>query len=75
MGPVATADQIKYTQEEDCVDESMMFRRECDYKYVGGTCEVCDWTSAYPMVAMSNAAYIHSNQDQPRRLHRGKVWL
>ena len=56
MGPIATADQIKYTEEEDCVDQSMMFREECDYKYVGGLCEVADWTSAYPMVAQSNSA-------------------
>ena len=31
FGPVATADQIKYTREEDTVSESMMFREECDF--------------------------------------------
>lgn len=56
MGPVATADQIKYTKEEDTVSEPMMFREECGFKYIGGTTEVCDWTSAYPMVASSNGA-------------------
>ncbi|MGI6069355.1 MAG: hypothetical protein ACOYBE_02900 [Blautia sp.] len=65
MGPVATADQIKYTKEEDTVAESMMFREECDYQFVGGTTEVCDWNSAYPMVAQSNgASYILPALDQ-----------
>src|SRR5699024_8860973 len=31
FGPVGSEDQIKFTNEEDCVDESMMFREECDY--------------------------------------------
>ncbi len=56
FGPVATEDQIKYTTEEDCIEESMMFREECDYLFSNGTNMEKDWRSAYPMVAMSNAA-------------------
>ncbi|MDR1560047.1 MAG: hypothetical protein LBS84_10195 [Clostridiales bacterium] len=37
FGPVATADQIKYTPEEKCVKESMMFREECNYIFTNGT--------------------------------------
>ena len=50
FGPVATADQIKYTREEDTVSESMMFREECDFLFSNGTNQECDWRSAYPMV-------------------------
>lgn len=37
FGPVATADQIKDTREEDTVKESMVFREESDYKFTNGT--------------------------------------
>ncbi len=56
FGPVATADQIKFTPEEECLTESMMFRQECDYKFVNGTCWERDYSSAYPMIAQSNGA-------------------
>ncbi|MDO4274789.1 MAG: hypothetical protein Q4D16_14060 [Eubacteriales bacterium] len=56
FGPVATADQIKFTKEEDTVSESMMFREECNYTFVNGTTTEDDSTSAYPMVAMSNGS-------------------
>ena len=54
FGPIATADQIKFTKEEDCVSESMMFREDCDYLFSNGTNMEKDWRSAYPMVTMSN---------------------
>ena len=54
-GPIATADQIKFTPEEDCLKEPMVFREECDYKFVNGTCMECDSTSIYPMTYQSNA--------------------
>lgn len=56
FGPVATADQIKYTKEEDTVTESMMFREECNYRFSNGTNKESDSNSAYPMVTMSNGA-------------------
>ena len=37
FGPVATADQIKFTPEEDCVTEPMVFREECNYTWSNGT--------------------------------------
>lgn len=56
FGPVATADQIKYTPEEDTVSESMMFREECNYTFSNGTNYEKDWNNAYPMVHMSNGS-------------------
>lgn len=55
FGPVATQDQIKFTKEEDTIEESMMFREDCDYLFSNGTNLEKDWKSAYPMVTMSNA--------------------
>ena len=37
FGPIATADYIKYTPDEECVTESEFFRRECNYTYSSGT--------------------------------------
>lgn len=56
FGPVATEDQIKFTKEEDTIDESMMFREDTGYLFSNGTNLEKDWRSAYPMVTMSNAA-------------------
>ena len=56
FGPVATADQIKYTKEEDTIDESMMFREEADYLFSNGTNMEKSWQAAYPMVTMSSGA-------------------
>lgn len=56
MGPVATEDQIKYTLEEDTVEESMMFREDTGWLFSNGTNLEKDWRSAYPMVVQSNAA-------------------
>jgi len=46
FGPIATADQIKYTPEEDCVSESMAFREECNYTWSNGTNAEGDCSSA-----------------------------
>ena len=40
FGPVATADQIKFTKEEDCVSESQVFRADANYRYESGTHQV-----------------------------------
>jgi len=58
FGPIATADQIKYTVEEDCCDEPMVFREECDYKFINGTCSV-DESAAVNMVKMSTAGSLY----------------
>jgi hypothetical protein len=44
FGPVATADMIKYTPEEECVKESPWFRGECDYLFANGTNSEVDET-------------------------------
>lgn len=54
FGPVATADQIKFTKEEDCVSESMIFREEADYTFSNGTNKESDWSAAYPIVTMAH---------------------
>lgn len=54
-GPIATADQIKVTSEEESVKDSMFFREDCNYSYVSGTCTEKDATSSYPMTFQSNA--------------------
>lgn len=58
FGPIATADMIKYTEEEDCVSESMVFREECGYKFINGTCCVDESDSAN-MVKLSTAASLY----------------
>lgn len=58
FGPIATADQIKYTPEEECVKEPMVFREECDYKFINGTCSV-DESGAATMVTLSTAASLY----------------
>ena len=59
FGPVATEAQIKFTKEEDTVDESMMFREDADYLFSNGTNLEKNWRSAYPMVNRTcGASYI-----------------
>lgn len=55
MGPVATADQIKYAEEVDTVSESMAFREECGYRWTNGTCWERD-DSSFIMTAQATAA-------------------
>lgn len=60
FGPVATADQIKFTTEEYMVKESQVFREECDNRFINGTFSELDSNSLYPMVTMSNGCmYIY----------------
>lgn len=59
FGPVATADQIRFTPEDECISESMIFREECNYTFNNGTCTEEGPESAYPMVSQANgSAYI-----------------
>lgn len=55
FGPIATEDQIKYTKEEDCIKESMVFREECGYRFTNGT-NVEQDSSTANMVIRSTAA-------------------
>jgi hypothetical protein len=55
FGPIATADQIKFTPEEDTVKESQVFREECNYTFCNGTCWERDAASVYAMVPTSTS--------------------
>jgi hypothetical protein len=57
FGPVGSADQIKYTPEEDLLKEPMALREECDFTFVNGTCMERPSSSLYPMVSISNASF------------------
>ena len=57
FGPAVSDDYKKYTAEEDCVDESMMFREECDYHFVSGTNVTTD--SSNQMINLSTAASLY----------------
>lgn len=57
FGPAVSDDYKKFTKEEDCVSESMMFREECDYKFVNGVNNETD--SSNQMVNLSTAASLY----------------
>lgn len=56
FGPVATADQIKFTKEEDLLDKSQIFREECNYTFCNGTCMESSPADAYQLIPMSNGS-------------------
>jgi hypothetical protein len=58
FGPVGSADQIKFTPEEECVKESNIFREECNYAFINGTNTENDSSSAV-MLAYSSAATLY----------------
>ena len=57
FGPAVSDDYKKYTEEEDTVEEPMMFREECDYHFVNGTNNETD--SSNQMVNLSTAASLY----------------
>ncbi|MCI8276199.1 MAG: hypothetical protein HFI66_11450 [Lachnospiraceae bacterium] len=58
MGPIATADMIKYTPEEDMVSDHQYLREECDYKFCNGTCAEYDAAGWFrPNGSAGGAAY------------------
>ena len=57
FGPAVSDDYKKFTEEEDCVDESMMFREETNYHFVNGTNEESD--SSNQMINLSTAASLY----------------
>ena len=57
FGPAVSDDYKKFTAEEECVEESMMFREECDYHFVNGTNNETD--SSNQMVNLSTAASLY----------------
>ena len=57
FGPAVSDEYKKYTEEEDCVAESMMFREECNYHFVNGTNNETD--SSNQMINLSTAASLY----------------
>lgn len=59
FGPIATADQIKYTPDDECVSESQVLRQECNYTFANGTNLEVDYTSlSVPTMACSATSYL-----------------
>lgn len=71
FGPAVTDEYKKVTQEEDCVAESMMFREECDYRFVNGTNNETD--SSNQMINMSTAASLYILPSVAETVKRGIV--
>lgn len=71
FGPAVTADMIKHTEEEDCVDESMMFREECGYRFVNGVNNETD--SSNQMINLSTAASLYILPAIAETVKRGYV--
>ena len=71
FGPVVSDEYKKYTEEEDCVDESMMFREECNYHFVNGTNNETD--SSNQMINMSTAASLYILPAIAETVKRGYV--
>lgn len=57
FGPAVSDDYKKFTPEEECVAESMMFREESNYHFVNGTNNETD--SSNQMVNLSTAASLY----------------
>ena len=71
FGPAVSDEYKKDTQEEDCVDESMMFREECNYHFVNGTNNESD--SSNQMINMSTAASLYILPAIAETVKRGYV--
>ena len=56
FGPIATEDQIKYTEEKDMVKESMVFRGETEYTFSNGTNMEQDSNSVADLIRRAHAA-------------------
>ena len=66
-----TDDMKKYTEEKDCIDESMMFREECNYHFVNGTNNETD--SSNQMINMSTGASLYILPAIAETVKRGYV--
>ena len=71
IGPAVTDEYKKFTEEEDCVAESMMFREECNYRFVNGTNNETD--SSNQMINLSTAASLYILPAVAEAVKRGYV--
>jgi hypothetical protein len=58
FGPVGSADQIKFTPEEECVKDSSTFREECNYAFINGTNTENDASAVANAYAFAAMTYI-----------------
>ena len=71
FGPAVTDEYKKFTEEEDYVSESMMFREECNYRFVNGTNNETD--SSNQMINLSTAASLYILPAIAEAVKRGHV--
>lgn len=72
FGPVATADQIKFTTEEDCVKDPMVFREECNYLYSNG-CNMEEESEMATMINLSTACSLYFFPTIERMIREEKI--
>jgi hypothetical protein len=72
FGPVGSADQIKFTPEEECVKESMIFREESNNAFINGTNVELDSSSAV-MVTYACAATVYILPTAKYAIEKGLV--
>ncbi|MBQ1449812.1 MAG: hypothetical protein IIZ12_02605 [Eggerthellaceae bacterium] len=72
FGPIATADQIKYTAEEDCVEDPMVFREECGFKFANGT-NLEEGSEMAAMVQFATSSCLYFFPTLVRMIEEGKV--
>ena len=59
FGPAVSQDLIRFTEEEDCVSEPMVFREDAGYTFSNGLCNENDDSQVYTVTAFSDAANDH----------------
>ena len=72
FGPVATADMIKCTAEEDCVNDPMVFREECGYRFANGT-NLEEDSSMAAMVQFATSSCLYFFPTLVRMIDEGRV--
>lgn len=72
FGPIATEDLIKCTAEEDCVEDPMVFRGECGYKFTNGT-NLEEGSEMAAMVQFATSSCLYFFPTLVRMIEEGKA--
>ena len=72
FGPIATADLIKETPEEECVEDPMVFREECGFKFTNGT-NLEETSEMAAMVQFATSSCLYFFPTLTRMIDEGKV--
>ena len=72
FGPIATADQIKCTPEEECVEDPMVFREECGFKFANGT-NLEESSEMAAMVQFATSACLYFFPTLTRAIDEGRL--